>query len=145
AKEAAVSSGRPERDPASSKSVKSWLGRLDSNQGMPESKSGALPLGYAPLINDLRALRPWLLPNLLPKRPNRSACLRGARAYSRSKHAVEFGSCLLLHSGRHMAIEVECGRNGRMAKSFLSYLWMDAGQEQLRRVAVPKIVEPDPR
>jgi hypothetical protein len=39
AKEAAVSSGRPERDPASSKSVKSWLGRLDSNQGMPESKS----------------------------------------------------------------------------------------------------------
>ena len=25
-----------------------WLGRLDSNQGMPESKSGALPLGYAP-------------------------------------------------------------------------------------------------
>ena len=55
-----------------------WLGRLDSNQGMPESKSGALPLGYAPLINDLRALRPWLLPNLLPKRPNRSAYLRGA-------------------------------------------------------------------
>src|SRR5213076_2794542 len=81
AKEAAVSSGRPERDPASSKSVKSWLGRLDSNQGMPESKSGALPLGYAPFINDLRALRPWLLPNLLPKRPNRSAYLRGARAY----------------------------------------------------------------
>jgi site-specific DNA recombinase len=26
-----------------------WLGRLDSNQGMPESKSGALPLGYAPI------------------------------------------------------------------------------------------------
>jgi hypothetical protein len=26
-----------------------WLGRLDSNQGMPESKSGALPLGYAPM------------------------------------------------------------------------------------------------
>ena len=29
----------------------SWLGRLDSNQGMPESKSGALPLGYAPSGN----------------------------------------------------------------------------------------------
>ena len=27
-----------------------WLGRLDSNQGMPESKSGALPLGYAPKL-----------------------------------------------------------------------------------------------
>ena len=26
----------------------SWLGRLDSNQGMAESKSAALPLGYAP-------------------------------------------------------------------------------------------------
>ena len=26
-----------------------WLGRLDSNQGLPESKSGALPLGYAPI------------------------------------------------------------------------------------------------
>jgi hypothetical protein len=26
-----------------------WLGRLDSNQGMAESKSAALPLGYAPL------------------------------------------------------------------------------------------------
>ncbi len=25
------------------------LGRLDSNQGMPESKSGDLPLVYAPL------------------------------------------------------------------------------------------------
>jgi hypothetical protein len=32
------------------KSAKSeiWLGRLDSNQGMAESKSAALPLGYAP-------------------------------------------------------------------------------------------------
>ena len=27
---------------------KTWLGRLDSNQGMAESKSAALPLGYAP-------------------------------------------------------------------------------------------------
>ena len=26
-----------------------WLGRLGSNQRMPESKSGALPLGYAPI------------------------------------------------------------------------------------------------
>ncbi len=27
-----------------------WLGRLDSNQGMAESKSAALPLGYAPTV-----------------------------------------------------------------------------------------------
>jgi hypothetical protein len=28
---------------------KNWLGRLDSNQGMPVPKTGALPLGYAPI------------------------------------------------------------------------------------------------
>src|SRR5436190_14827671 len=32
----------------SERTVKAWLGRLDSNQGMAESKSAALPLGYAP-------------------------------------------------------------------------------------------------
>ena len=31
-----------------------WLGRQDSNLGMPESKSGALPLGYAPSRNRAR-------------------------------------------------------------------------------------------
>src|ERR1700730_6588169 len=31
-----------------------WLGRLDSNQGMAESKSAALPLGYAPIPSDCR-------------------------------------------------------------------------------------------
>jgi hypothetical protein len=28
-----------------------WLGRQDSNLGMAESKSAALPLGYAPLTH----------------------------------------------------------------------------------------------
>ncbi|GEM_PF-3690661 len=28
--------------------INEWLGRLDSNQGMPVPKTGALPLGYAP-------------------------------------------------------------------------------------------------
>jgi hypothetical protein len=28
--------------------MKRWLGRQDSNLGMAESKSAALPLGYAP-------------------------------------------------------------------------------------------------
>src|SRR5438067_8932649 len=36
--------------------VDSWLGRLDSNQGMAESKSAALPLGYAPTR--------WLAPRI---------------------------------------------------------------------------------
>src|SRR4051812_21531462 len=31
-----------------------WLGRLDSNQGMAESKSAALPLGYAPTRPQIR-------------------------------------------------------------------------------------------
>jgi hypothetical protein len=31
-----------------SKSQTAWLGRQDSNLGMAESKSAALPLGYAP-------------------------------------------------------------------------------------------------
>src|SRR6187402_2660233 len=31
---------------------KFWLGRLDSNQGMAESKSAALPLGYAPMPSE---------------------------------------------------------------------------------------------
>ncbi len=31
------------------KSLKVWLGRQDSNLGMAESKSAALPLGYAPM------------------------------------------------------------------------------------------------
>jgi hypothetical protein len=33
-----------------------WLGRLDSNLGMAESKSAALPLGYAPTGG---SLPPW--------------------------------------------------------------------------------------
>jgi hypothetical protein len=40
------------REAENSNTIKclSWLGRLDSNQGMAESKSAALPLGYAPTI-----------------------------------------------------------------------------------------------
>ena len=29
--------------------IQSWLGRVDSNQRMPVPKTGALPLGYAPV------------------------------------------------------------------------------------------------
>ena len=30
-----------------------WLGRQDSNLGMAESKSAALPLGYAPMLTGI--------------------------------------------------------------------------------------------
>src|ERR1700732_2592397 len=45
-----------------------WLGRLDSNLRMPESKSGALPLGYAPMISDLLARTLPLLPGFASER-----------------------------------------------------------------------------
>ena len=34
--------------------MKQWLGRQDSNLGMAESKSAALPLGYAPTVPESR-------------------------------------------------------------------------------------------
>ena len=37
------------RDPKVSCVFKKWLGWLDSNQRIPESKSGALPLGDSPI------------------------------------------------------------------------------------------------
>ena len=35
-----------------------WLGYLDSNQGMTESKSVALPLGYTPIMGRLMGIEP---------------------------------------------------------------------------------------
>jgi hypothetical protein len=32
-----------------------------------------------------------------------------------------------------------------MAEPFLRNLWMDTGEQKLRRVAVPKVMEADPR
>ncbi len=34
-----------------------WLGYQDSNLGMPESESGALPLGDTPKNNDAETIR----------------------------------------------------------------------------------------
>src|SRR5712691_726370 len=42
-------------DPQPSSLVWIWLGRQDSNLGMAESKSAALPLGYAPTGGSLAA------------------------------------------------------------------------------------------
>src|SRR3954453_20485756 len=56
----------------------SWLGRLDSNQGMAESKSAALPLGYAPTR--------WLAPRIAAGSAEFNETLRLAR--SRSSNAL---------------------------------------------------------
>ena len=52
--------------------LKGWLGRLDSNQGMAESKSAALPLGYAPTGTG---------------RPRRSDFVRGGRTFFSKRKA----------------------------------------------------------
>ncbi len=36
---------------------KKWLGYLDSNQGMPVSKTGALPLGDTPSVQRFKMVR----------------------------------------------------------------------------------------
>ncbi len=43
--------------PAITKLSEKWLGRQDSNLGMAESKSTALPLGYAPICAVMRQRR----------------------------------------------------------------------------------------
>ena len=54
--ETAVSAGRAVADgTGGSTKTEIWLGRQDSNLGMAESKSAALPLGYAPLAPSWRS------------------------------------------------------------------------------------------
>src|ERR1700730_15092663 len=83
---------------------------------MPESKSGALPLGYAPIISDSLARTLALLPGFASERGNFDvalADLAGARAYSRSERAVEFGDSVFLHHRREVATQIQPGRAGR--------------------------------
>jgi hypothetical protein len=61
-----------------------WLGRLDSNQGMAESKSAALPLGYAPMHGRIAAgVRLWPGANITapPPRINDGPSLLVARSW----------------------------------------------------------------
>lgn len=44
------------------KASENWLGRKDSNLRMPESKSGALPLGYAPVRLGARTITAGTMP-----------------------------------------------------------------------------------
>ena len=57
-----------------------WLGRLDSNQGMAESKSAALPLGYAPTR--------WLAPRIAAVSAEFNETLRPAAVRSRGNRPV---------------------------------------------------------
>src|ERR1700761_4717154 len=74
-----------------------WLGRLDSNQGMAESKSAALPLGYAPTRSrapysgaGLGVQRSFITPALCHGRGQAAAALTGCRPgclfWARSPH-----------------------------------------------------------
>jgi hypothetical protein len=44
-----------------------------------------------------------------------------------------------------MAVEVERGADRRLPEASLRYLRMHSGEEELRRLAVAKAVQPDPR
>ena len=71
-----------------------WLGRLDSNQGMAESKSAALPLGYAPsrrlaergrtILRPASPINAFMVP---PRRPagSRRASARRPRSNTASR------------------------------------------------------------
>ena len=89
-----------------------WLGRLDSNQGMAESKSAALPLGYAPTISaycrSARTIPARGQPsNAAPAR--KTACLRPLR------HPVI--QPLLWRSVAQPGSAPRSGRGGRRFKS----------------------------
>ncbi len=74
-----------------------WLGRLDSNQGMAESKSAALPLGYAPTRLPVRRMgatgRPLHIAGLT--RPQREGAFR-----TPGGHGVLGRGCRLAAVGR---------------------------------------------
>ena len=60
---AAIASGNQARPSwaRASQGAESWLGRLDSNQGMAVPKTAALPLGYAPSTGEIqRVQRPYI-------------------------------------------------------------------------------------
>ncbi len=69
--------------PSLARSSEGWLGREDSNLRMPESKSGALPLGYAPMRAGARTITADNTPGNAPReRPERplNAPFRGGSA-----------------------------------------------------------------
>jgi hypothetical protein len=71
------------------RTLKSWLGRQDSNLGMAESKSAALPLGYAPRRGRTILGR--------PARGNGSAPAAARQATQPAAHIAGCGRLTLTH------------------------------------------------
>jgi hypothetical protein len=65
--------------------------------------------------------------------------------YRGPDRGVNLGRRVLLHAAQDVAIEVEGDADARMAEPLLRYLRMNAAGEQMRRMRVPQIVEPDVR
>ena len=62
-----------------------------------------------------------------------------------TKRKIELRHCFTLHPWRNMRIDVHRHRDCRMAQALLHDLRMHATRQQLRRMSVAKIMEPDPR
>ena len=61
-------------------------------------------------------------------------------ALSASSTSAAASVCMF---GKHVAVEVERDANLAVAKALAGDLWMYARGQQVRRVCVPQIVEPD--
>ena len=78
-----------------------------------------------------------MLPKMLPN------ALTSAATYSTPEGRVEPIGSILLESGCDLAVEVVCRCHGRVPEALLCDLGVDAGSQQLRRVAVAQVVEAD--
>ena len=63
--------------------------------------------------------------------------------YDRLERVVNKRGGVRLHVWQHVAVEVERDANLAVAKALAGDLWMYARGQQVRRVCVPQIVEPD--
>src|SRR5262249_2031276 len=63
--------------------------------------------------------------------------------YSRSKRHVELSRGVFLHRRRDVAVEVKGHGYRRMPEALLRHLRMDAGLQELRRMAMAKIMKPN--
>ena len=82
-----------------------------------------------------------MLPILLPS----SSTRLGDGLYSTAESGVETDGGIFLHGLGHMAVKIKRGCHRRVSEPLLGDLGMDAGQQELRRVAVPEVMEPDAR
>ena len=60
---------------------------------------------------------------------------------SAEERFLDFLSRFFLHSGRHVGVRVQGQLDRRVPEPLRGHLWVYAGREQCRRVAVPRIVQ----